>query len=296
MGRSQKIPKHNFNQIAGISFLLFSGLVFVILVAYVVSNRSTLSALVRAVTPGYNPTQQQGSLEFPTGSPDLLTTPGAAGGPITGGPVNPNGPFYCIDDQDPDGCDDTTAFWVPKGTGGISGTCGTVIEQSHSIVKNLPQAIKAIRDSLNPAVSNTCHDTGTYSSGYISTFFVSDAYNLAGYHELLKTNPAQITGVGMLDWWRTAAAHGYTYNSYTGGTQLQQNLVGKTVFINVPSGVHVGIVNNVEIYDTHGNGVLSILQSGTSFYLDRFEIVNWQVTNTPLHQTQINGVQGFGGR
>jgi hypothetical protein len=118
---------------------------------------------------------------------------------------------------------------------------------------------------------------------------------LAGYHDLSKTNPSQISGTGMLNWWKSFPA-GYIYTPYTGDTQLQQSLVGKTIFIKVPSGIHAGIVNNVEIYDTHGNGILSILQSGTNFYLDRFEIINWQVTNTPLHQTVINGVEGFGGR
>src|SRR5260221_6368056 len=96
--------------------------------------------------------------------------------PYIGGPVAPAG-YYCIDDQDPDSCDDTSAFLVPKGNGGIYGSCGTVIEQAETIVDSLPHFMKGVRDSLNPGVTYCGYSTGTYSSGYISTFFVIDAFN-----------------------------------------------------------------------------------------------------------------------
>lgn len=229
----------------------------------------------------------EGRSSYPTLPAGQIVTP------KIGGALNPDAPYYCIDDEDPDGCDDNTAFHVPKGAGGPSAMCGTVIEMGHQIVKSLPQELKGMRDRLNPAIANNCHNTGTYSGGYISTFFIIDSHKLAGFPELSKTNTAHIVGTNLLNWWKTAPTP-YSFAAYTGGDQLKQNLIGKVMFINTPSGVHVGVVNNIEIYDTNGNGIISIIQSGARFYLDRFEIVGWQIKNTPQHQTVINGVAGFG--
>ncbi len=259
-----------------------------------------------------DPSQQQGSFNLSTPSPvPTIPIPTATTRPtstippngtplpiITGGAQDPNSPYFCIDDEDPEPCDDNTAFLVPKGTGGVSGTCGTVIEWAIKIAAKLPQDFKVKRDKLLTAVSSSCGNTGTYSSGYISTFFVIDSYNLAGYPQLSKTNPTHIVGTSLLGWWKSTAPFTYIdYGAVSGSHQsiLSQNLIGKTMFINMPSGgVHVGIVNSVNV-DAHGNGIISILQAGTQYWLDRFEIMNWNITNTPLHQTNISGVAGFGG-
>ncbi len=280
-----------------------SGLVLVLFTGFLISQRGSVQTIVEAVTSGYNPSQQQGTLEMgsapytppsTTSTPGSVTTPSGSG-PLIGGPVTPDSPYYCIDDEDPDGCDDNSSFLVPKGTGGVTGTCGTVIQWGHTIVQSLPHDLKGTRDRLSSSITSPCFSkgTGTYSSGYVSTFLVIDAYNLTGYSELSKSNASQISGTGMQSWWQSTP--GYTYEAYTGGAQMQQNIIGKTIFINTPRGVHVGIVNGVEIYNANGDGILSILQSGTSFYIDRFVISGWQVQNTPQHQTVISGVAGFGG-
>ena len=79
----------------------------------------------RSLAQDAPPSIKLGTFEIPT-EPVYPTAPGStpftrptspasntpATGLITGGPVNPNDPYYCIDDEDPDGCDDNTAFWV----------------------------------------------------------------------------------------------------------------------------------------------------------------------------------------
>lgn len=228
-------------------------------------------------------------------------------GLITGGPVARDAPYYCIDDEDPDGCDDQTAFWVPKGIGGVSGTCGTVIEWAHRLVASLPdpqQFLKAMRNSLNPAVSSPgCnYTTGPYQSpDYISTYFIIDAYNLAGYRELSKSYPPHAVGADLMNWWKssTAASAGYTFIPYSSSvlqqhSSGQRDLTGCVMFLNVPSGVSPGIVNYFELVNQNGDGVISILQAGARFMLDRFIVAGWDIQNTPQHQTVISGVAGFG--
>lgn len=264
----------------------------------------------------FDPAQQQGtfSLETPTPLPTNTpqpptptsaptTAPPNAGVThsviITGGPQGPDSPYYCIDDEDPEPCDDNTSFLVRKGSGGIAGSCGTVIEWAQKIAAALPQADKQMRDKLLTNVSNPCHFTGTYASGYISTFFVIDSYNLAGFKDLSKSNPAHIRGTDLLAWWKNKPT-GYAYTDYESdpaGHQaiMKRDLTGTVMFLKLPSGnVHVGVVNSVDL-DAHGHGIIAILQSGTRYWLDRFEVVNYNIMNTPLHQTQISGVAGFGG-
>lgn len=295
----------------------------VFLLGYILAVRGfSVPKLVRALSSDwYLPTQKQGSFDFITATPGPTTAPTAraemmANAPITpkplatGGPVSPDASVYCIDDQDPDGCDDDSAFHVPKGVGGPVANCGTIMEWTHKLVNSLPQVIKLpqgeVRDKLNPAIVNACHNTGIYlNGGYISTFFVIDAYNLAGFNgpnDLSKTNPNHVSGANMLNWWQSQTS-GYKFIPYT-PTVLQQhatgqqNLTGCVMFINMPSGgVHVGIVNVFEVVNQNGDGVLSILQSAASYFLDRFPVVGWDIKNAPpLHQTQITGVAGFGCR
>ena len=237
----------------------------------------------------------------PTKEPLEYVPPQNYSGLITGGPVAPDAPYYCIDDEDPEGCDDNTAFHVPKGVGGLQGSCGTVIEQAHKIVAALPRGLKDFRDSLNPAVSNCGYSTGIYSNGYISTYFVIDSFNLAGLNGLSKTDPSQVSGSRLLSWWQSPSAQsqGYSFIPYT-TTVLskhssgEQNLTGCVMFLNLSSGVHVGLVNALELVNSHGDGIISILQSGARYFLDRFEVVGWDIKNTPLHQTQLSSVAGFG--
>ena len=107
-------------------------------------------------------------------------------------------------------------------------------------------------------------------------------------------------GAGTLTTLYTAPA-GYKFVPYSSqaiqahanGTQ---NLTGCVMFLNLSSGVHVGIVNVLQLVNTNGDGVISILQSGARFFIDRFEVVGWDIKNTPLHQTQLSSVAGFGCR
>ena len=268
----------------------------------------SLANLSRASSDWFLPTQKQGTFDFTTVTPTQPPVPTqppqapAASGPLpTGGPVSPDAPVYCIDDEDPDGCDDNTAFHVPKGVGGPAGTCGTVMEQAHKLVNSLPQFLKGMRNSLNSAVTSSCASTGPYSRpDYISTFFVIDAYNLAGFSDLSKSNPSHVSGANLLSWWQSQPA-GYKFIPYSPAVieqhaSGQQNLTGCVMFLNLSSGVHVGIVNVLQLVNTNGDGVLSILQSGARFFIDRFEVVGWDIKNTPLHQTQLSSVAGFGCR
>ena len=255
----------------------------------------------QSITP--DKTLKLGTFDIPTLTPEpyipeTTFVPVTPHGLITGGPVSPDSPYYCIDDEDPDGCDDNTAFWVPKGAGGVAGSCGTVIVQGHKIVNSLPHFLKGTRDSLNPDISNCDYSTGTYSSGYISTFMPIDAYNLTGFHDLSKSNPSHVLASDLLAWWQQQT-NGYTFipnsplalQNHANGTAP---LTGCVVFLNLSGGVHVGLMNNLEMVDTHGNGILSIIQSGVRFYVDRFVVDSWNILNTPLHQTKLSSVAGFG--
>lgn len=251
----------------------------------------------------FEPTQKQGTFDFttvPTQAPQITKAPSVSGPLPTGGAVSPTADVYCIDDEDPDGCDDQTAFHVPKGAGGVTGTCGTVMEQSHKLVNSLPQFLKGKRDSLNPAVTSNCGSTGPYSApNYISTFFVIDSYNLAGHNELSKSNASHVSGVNLLNWWKSNPP-GYKFIDYS-PTVIQQHasgaqdLTGCVMFLNLPSGgVHPGIFNVYQQVNSNGDGVVSMLQSGAQYFLDRFIVVGWDIQNTPQHQTVITGVAGFG--
>lgn len=284
-------------------FILTQGLLIAIIGLLITGMGLTLSLTSRAQSNWYTPTQKQGTFDFTAAAPTPTpTSPPAAESSVPTGrlPIGgPNGVDYCIDDEDPDGCDDNTAFLVPKGTGGIQGTCGTVIEQAHKLVNELPQALKGMRDSLKSAVSNCGYSTGPYSSpNYISTFFVIDAFNLAGLTELSKNNASHVKGSDLLNWWQGQPA-GYKFIPYS-PTAIQQHanktqdLTGCVMFLNLSSGVHVGIVNVLQLVNTNGDGVISILQSGARYFLDRFEVVGWDIKNTPLHQTQLSSVAGFG--
>ena len=273
----------------------------------------TMSSLNSNAATWFEPTQKQGTFDFttiPTSTPPPIPTspqsPGVTTAPVvtgplpTGGAVSPSANVYCIDDEDPDGCDDQTAFHVPKGVGGISGTCGTVISQSHKLVNSLPQFLKGMRNSLNPAVSSNCGSTGPYSSpNYISTFFVIDSYNLAGYSELSKSNASHVSGANLLNWWKTNPP-GYKFIPYSPTAMQQhssgaQSLTGCVMFINLGSGsVHPGIFNVFQQVNSNGDGVVSMLQSGARYFLDRFIVVGWDIQNTPQHQTVLSGVAGFG--
>lgn len=216
--------------------------------------------------------------------------------PAIGGPQPPEG-YYCIDDEDPDLCDDDDSHLVPKGAGGIAGSCGTVIANAHNLVEALPQIDKGTRDSLSKTVSSSCASTGP-TTNYVSTHFVIDAYNLAGFFELSKTDPNHVSPTGLLNWWQSKPA-GYEYIPYT-PTVVEQyaagqkNLTGCVMFLKTSSSYHIGIVNFLELYNSNGDGVISILQSGTSMYIDRFPVAGWNISNDSTNQTYTSGVTGFG--
>lgn len=298
------------------NILSFVIIIFAFIASVIISlQKSPTKKVFAAVFNGHKETQQQGTFVLTTPTPTIISTPtptpwyiphvNPAAAVIipaplpTGGAALPTDPFYCIDNEDPIGCSDNTAFHIPKAMGGPTGPCGTIMENAHKIVAFLPQVLTGMRDRLNPAVTNSCHNTGKYSSGYISTFFVIDAFNLTGFKELSKTYTSHVSGKGMLNWWKSQPP-GYVFLPYT-ATILQQHaagtrdLTGCVVFLNLPSGnVHVGIFNVLQLVNGNGDGVLSILQSGSKFYIDRFPVAGWDIKNTPLNDTVISGVAGFG--
>lgn len=236
-----------------------------------------------------------GSSPYPTPTPTITPTPPDLSAlivtPVVGGPAAPAG-YYCINKAGDDVCT-IEGDLVPKGDGGTVGTCGTVIDQAHKLVASLPQVSNSVRDSLNPKVEACHYNTGVYASpDYVSSFFVIDAYNLAGHNELSKANPDHADPSKLFAWWHTNPA-GYRFLSgrsvireYGSG---QTDLTGCAIFLDTGAGIHVGIVNNFELYTEDGDGILSILQSGTSMYVDRIAIGEWAVVS-PVD------VQGFGCR
>lgn len=234
----------------------------------------------------------------PTTAPAIVVAQAAGPVPVTTPRIGGRTPgLYCIDDEDPDMCDDNSSHLVPKGTGGAAGSCGTVIENTHKLVDALPQVMKGTRDSLTKNVATSCGSTGP-SSGYISTYLVIDAYNLSGFGELSKTNPTHVSPSGLFGWWQTAGS-GYEYIPYS-PTVVQQfavgqkDLTGCVMFMKTSSSYHIGIVNVLEVYNQNGDGVISILQSGTRMYIDRFPVSGWSIRNTSTNQTTTSGVAGFG--
>ena len=227
-------------------------------------------------------------------------TPGQAG-EISVTPAVNEKDYYCLDLTNPSSCDNDSSLRVVKGRGGVSGSCGYVIDQGHRLVASLYNQTNTIQDALNPSVNNCGYNTASYSSGYISTFFVIDAYNLAGLPDMAKYNVYQAEGSQFLDWWQSpqASSGGYIYIPYS-PTVLQQyadnpqQLTGCAIFFNITDGVRVGLINRLEFVDTHGNGIISILQSEAISYIDRFEVVNWNVVNSSINQTQMQSIAGFG--
>lgn len=232
-----------------------------------------------------------------TAPPNSPSSPIPVTQPLIGGPAQPGDAFYCIDDVDPDMCDDMSNHHVPKGSAGSQGLCGTIIDQAHKLVQALPQVMKGTRDQLTTTVTNCNYTTGPVT-GYISTLFVIDAYNLAGFKELSKANANHVSPSGLLSWWQ-AQPSGYKFIPYSPTViqqygSGQQSLTGCVMFLQAGSGYHVGIVNTLELFTPGGDGVLSLLQSGTSMYVDRFPVSGWNVSNVSTNQTTTSGIVGFG--
>src|SRR3989344_7050699 len=273
--------RHESNvELVGLSALFF----LILSIGFVTANLGfSLSRLTQA--------QQQSSFDFIPGLKTVGELP-------TGGGLSPSNIAYCLDDEDPEGCIDKTAFQIPKGTSGKSGSCGTIIAQTHLISPSLQRNKSDLLDSLNYTVKNCNYSTGTYSENYLPTFFVIDAYNLAGFHELSKENPDHTLGSNLFNWWKSQPK-GYKFIPYSTSTIYrfatgQQDLTGCVIFINLPSGVHAGIVNSFQLVNQNGDGVLSILQSGVKYFIERYEVVGWKIKNLTLNPKEPNKVAGFG--
>jgi len=243
----------------------------------------TLSNISRA--------QQQGSFDFIPGLKIVAELP-------IGGRVNPSDSVYCLDDEDSEGCDNKSAFIIPKGTTGKLGPCGMVINQAHKIAPSLQRNRSDLLDSLNYPVENCKYKTDIYEEGYLPTHFIIDSYNLAGFHELSKNNPSHTLGKNLLIWWKSQPK-GYKFVPYSTNSIYQyadgqQDLTGCVIFINQTSGVHVGIINSLQVVNQNGDGVLSILQAGVKYFIERYEVVGWKIKNLTLNPKEPNTVAGFG--
>ncbi len=256
------------------------------------------ATLIPTTRPTVAPTvPPANSAPVPTSGPVAVSTP------AIGGPKPPSG-YYCIDDVDPDMCDDNSSHLVPKGAGGATGSCGTIMEQVHKLVMALPQDMKidggnGVRDYLTTAVSNSCHSTGPHPKGtYVSTRLVIDAFRLAGFSELDPNNASMVSPNGLFSWWQSPPS-GYSYIPYT-PTVIQEfgtgkrDLTGCVAFLKTSSSYHIGIVNKLELFTVGGDGVFSILQAGSKMYIDRFPMTGWSIRNTSTNQTTTNGLTGFG--
>lgn len=282
--------KNNFyHHESNVEFIILTSLFFLVLsIGYVTANIGlSLAQLPRAQTPF----QSQGTLEF---VPGLKTV----GGLPTGGLLSPSDVAYCIEDEDPAGCLDKTAFHIPKGTTGKVGQCGVIITQAHMIAPSLQRNKSDLLDSLNYDVKNCNYSTGIYAEKYLPTFFIIDVYNLAGFHELSKENPSHTLGLNLYNWWKSQPK-GYKFIPYSTSAIYQyangqQDLTGCVFFINQPSGIHAGIINSLQLVNQNGDGVLSILQSGVKYFIERYEVAGWKIKNLTLNPKEPNTIAGFG--
>ena len=243
-----------------------------------------------SLTKAQSPTN---SFEFAGGLKVLGALP-------TGGSLNPSDVAYCLEDEDPDGCADGSAFIIPKGVTGKSGSCGTIISQAHLIIPSLQRNKKTVLDSLNYELKNCDYTTGTYTIGYLPTYFVIDAYNLAGFKDLSKSNPLHVSGKSLQEWWRDNP-EGYKYIPYSTSAIYQhaygqQDLTGCAVFLATQSGVHLGIFNSLQLVNENGDGLLSILQAGVKYPIERYEVTSWKVKNLSFNANETNSLLGFGCR
>lgn len=237
-----------------------------------------------------------GTFYFPTPTitpiPSITTVPAR----VTQRPkVIPNGTggkSYCIDDEGSvpgnEPCDDASKFDIQKGVGGVTGTCGTVIQWAQTIMEAIQQGTNRLWSQMNGTFTS-CGYTTAPSTSYLSTYVVIDSYNLAGFHELTKAN--HTSAIDMQNWFRSpvAQAAGYRFIPYNGGSIqpiLSSISPGQVMFL----GSHVGIVNSIEV-NTNGNGWVSLLHSNTSYWLGVIIVDQWNVINTPSNFP----LTGFGG-
>lgn len=282
---SNKFFRHESN----VELIVLSSLFFLVLsIGYVTTSIGfSLSQMTKAQTPW----QTQDSIEFVPGLKVVGELP-------VGGSVSPTDSSYCLDDEDRDGCAKKTAFHIPKGTTGKAGSCGTVISQAHLIAPSLQRSKSGLLDSLNYAVKDCNYTTGTYGENYLPNYFIIDAYNLAGFHELSKEKTVHVNGLNLLNWWKSQPK-GYKFIPYTTNSIYQYgygqvDLTGCVIFINQPSGVHTGLINSFQLVNQNGDGVLSILQAGVKYYIERFEVIGWRIKNLTLNSKEPNIIAGFG--
>ncbi|OGK11915.1 hypothetical protein A2954_06470 [Candidatus Roizmanbacteria bacterium RIFCSPLOWO2_01_FULL_37_12] len=283
-----KNNNYDFHE-SNLQLIALAGLFFLVLsIGYATANIGlALSNLSRAQTPWQN----QGTVEFIPGLKTVGELP-------SGGLLSPSDTAYCLEDEDPEGCSDKTAFHIPKGNTGKAGQCGTIIQQAHLIAPSLQRNKTDLLDSLNYNLKNCNYSTDIYSEGYLPTYFIIDAYNLAGFHELSKENPGHTLGLNLYNWWKSQTKK-YKFLPYSTSAIYQyangqQDLTGCVIFISQPSGVHAGIINSFQLVNQNGDGVLSILQSGVKYFIERYEVVGWKIKNLTLNPKEPNKVAGFG--
>lgn len=280
-----KYHEHELN----VQLLVLLSLFFMVLTIGVVT--ATFGYSLASIPRAQTPFQNQGTIDFVSGLKPVGRLP-------IGGMVNPDDVIYCLEQEDPEGCADQTSFHIPKGLTGVTGSCGTVISQAHLLADSLQSNNSDLLDSLNYSVDGCDYQSGSYTENYIPTYFVIDAYNLAGFKELSKFNPSNTLGKNLLSWWKSQTRN-YRFIPYSTASIYQfangqQDLTGCVIFINYPSGVHVGIINSFQLVNTNGDGVLTVLQSGTAYLIARFEVVGWKIKNLTLNPKEANSVAGFG--
>lgn len=179
-------------------------------------------------------------------------------------------------------------------------SCGTIMKQARALQDSLSPGQEGFHGRLNPPVSDCEYNSGSYSKGYLSTFFIIDAYNLAGYSELAKHTTAHIEGATLRNWWKSAPS-GYQFIPYSPSVlrhfaSNRLDLAGCVMFLSMPSGIFPALINRLEQYTSDGNGVISVLHAGARFTQDRFIVSNWAILNTPMHESVNSGISGFGCR
>jgi hypothetical protein len=221
-----------------------------------------------------------------TDAPQPTTPPQETPVPTGKDTLPPSGLFFCLDDEGGklgnEVCDDSTKNNIKVGSGGVGGSCGTVIRWSQEIMKYLTgKKYNALsRDLVN------CNYTANKTSSYTSTYNVIDSYNLAGVKGLTKAS--HTSGQAMEAYFRSAS--GYKFIPYNGSLQSIAGTIQPGWVVFMSSG-YVAVVNSVEI-DGRGNGWISHLQVGAPYWLGGINMAGWKAQST----TTKHSVVGFGGR
>ncbi|MCL4366752.1 hypothetical protein M1563_01135 [Patescibacteria group bacterium] len=212
--------------------------------------------------------------------------------PFTPYPLNESGPEIGNGTTGPGGVPITPGPTPPPGS-----DLSSVLAWARMINDELVLAGSSYT-GLPIAISNNGYTTGVWASGYVCTYLVIDAYNLAGFTGTSKAANGAV--VNLESFWKSAGDQGYIYVDYQANHQnLQYVKPGYAIFEEQIPGVYTGnehtaIVTNVSI-DANGNGSITTIDANGGFYKGwTYTVSNWNIINT-FTGKYGEIITGFGG-